>query len=114
MRKAVFFDFGNTLIEYNPANIVKSFGVYGEDAELLVNKVFDRELFDPQDAGLLEQEDFVKEALARTPERLHTIVENICETSHDHLPVIAGMPELLEKLKKDGFELYILSNIKHF
>lgn len=115
MRKAVFFDFGNTLIEYDPVNIVKSFGVYGEDADLLVDRIFTRKIFDRLDAGTLEQQDFINEVMATVPERLHTIAKNICDTSHEHLPVISGMPELLEKLKKDGFELYVLSNInKHF
>lgn len=107
----IFFDYGNTLIHFDPEEIVKSFGVAGEDGKTLAQIIFSRKYFDRLDEGSLSQEDFCKAVGEEVPGRLFAIAQLICNHWQYHLPVIEGMPELLEECRARGHKLYVLSNI---
>lgn len=114
--KNVIFDYGNTIVEFEPMNIVKRFGITDNaDAEILCEKVFDRKYWDKLDSDDISQEEFINGVLSELPQRLHGIATDICNNWMTNLPFIKGMDELIYKLKKDGYKIYLLSNIsKHF
>ena len=112
--KNIIFDYGNTIVEFNPEKIVKSFGVTGTDVSLVAGAVFDRAHWDKSDRGLITQEEFIKGALCNVPERLHAKATAICNGWITALPFINGMDSLIRKLKKDGYKLYLLSNISDY
>ena len=114
--KNVIFDYGNTIVEFEPMNIVKRFGVTDNaDADILCEKVFDRKYWDKLDSNDISQEEFINGVLSELPQRLYGIAKDICNKWITNLPFIQGMDELIYKLKKDGYKIYLLSNIsKHF
>ena len=114
--KNVIFDYGNTIVEFEPMNIVKRFGVTDNaDADILCEKVFDRKYWDNLDSNDISQEEFINGVLSELPQRLYGIAKDICNKWITNLPFIQGMDELIYKLKKDGYKIYLLSNIsKHF
>ena len=114
--KNVIFDYGNTIVEFEPMNIVKRFGVTDNaDADILCEKVFDRKYWDKLDSDDISQEDFISGVLSELPQRLHGIAKDICNNWITNLPFIDGMDGLIYKLKQDGYKIYLLSNIsKHF
>lgn len=114
--KNVIFDYGNTIVEFEPMNIVKRFGITDNaDAEILCEKVFDRKYWDKLDSDDISQEEFINGVLSELPQRLHGIATDICNNWITNLPFIQGMDELIYKLEQDGYKIYLLSNIsKHF
>ncbi len=114
--KNIIFDYGNTIAAFEPRDIIKKFGIKDEQKiTLLCDKAFDRKYWDKLDIGTLSQEDFIKNVKAELPHALHNVAEQICNGWINRLPYIDGIEKLIERLKNDGFKLYILSNIsKHF
>lgn len=114
--KNVIFDYGNTVVEFEPMNIVRRFGVTDNaDADILCEKVFDRKYWDKMDSDDITQDEFIKGVLSELPDRLHRIAKDICNNWITNLPYITGMDDLIHKLKKDGYRIYLLSNIsRHF
>ena len=116
MIKNIIFDYGNTLVEFEPRNIALRFGVTDEEEiKLICEKLFDRKYWDRLDDGTLPQEEFVENVKNDLPEKLHSVAEKICDDWVVNLPFISGMDSLVKKLKHDGYSLFLLSNIsKHF
>ncbi len=114
--KNVIFDYGNTIVEFDPENIVKRFNVTDpDDITLLADKVFSIDNWIKADKGLITQKEFTENAVMDLPERLKSAGEEICGGWITAMPFIPGMEPLIKKLKKDGFGLYLLSNIsRHF
>ena len=111
----VIFDYGNTIVEFEPMNIVRRFGVTDNaDADILCEKVFDRKCWDKMDSDDITQDEFIKGVLSELPERLHSIARDICNNWITNLPYITGMDDLIHKLKKDGYRIYLLSNISRY
>ncbi len=112
MLKNIIFDYGNTIIRYEPYEIVESFGVTDQkDKCQLVQVCFDRKYWDKLDDGTLSQADFVKQVKTELPHCLHKIAEEICNDWYKVTPVIEGVEVLINKLKRQGYKLYLLSNI---
>lgn len=115
MIKNVIFDYGNTVIQFIPKNIVKHFGVENEDdVDLLTEKLFDRKYWDKFDDGSLSQYDFKNAVIKEIPDKLKVKAIEICDNWVWALPYIDGMDELIKKLKKDGYKIYLLSNISQY
>ncbi|MCR4719497.1 MAG: HAD family phosphatase [Firmicutes bacterium] len=111
----VIFDYGNTIVEFEPMNIVRRFGVGDNaDADILCEKVFDRKYWDKMDSDDITQDEFIKGVLSELPERLHSIAKDICNNWITNLPYITGMDNLIHKLKEDGYKIYLLSNISRY
>ena len=116
MIKNVIFDYGNTLVEFEPRNIALRFGITDEEEiKLICEKLFDRKYWDRLDDGTLSQKDFVKNVKSELPTKLHSVAEKICNDWVVNLPFISGMENLVKTLKNDGYSIFLLSNIsKHF
>ena len=112
MMKNIIFDLGNTIVKYNPIDIIKSFGIENEeDIRIIEEKVFSRPLWDELEIGKITQEEFEEIIISSLPEKYKAIGSEICENWHRKLPVIEGTYKLIKKLKKDGYKLYLLSNV---
>ncbi|MBO7304420.1 MAG: HAD family phosphatase [Clostridia bacterium] len=112
MIKNIVFDFGNVLIKYDPTYIVSQYVSDPEDLKLIVEVLFDRLYWDKLDDDTITDEELVRSACARMPERLHEISKEIYYAWPHHLPAIPGMWELVRYVKeKYGVKTYLLSNV---
>jgi putative hydrolase of the HAD superfamily len=115
MIKNVVFDFGQVLVKFLPAEMVKKRVSDKLDAELLEKVVFDRLYWDKLDAGTIENEEVVTAFKLRLPERLWSVAEEIFYDWVHNLPPVDGMAELVlyvkETLKK---RVFLLSNISTY
>ncbi len=118
--KALFFDFGRTLVEHPEdgvgLEIVRETGVTDEaDAALIRDAVFSVSKYaNFIDEGSMSRETY-KQLLSRdVPERLVPYALQAADYPISRLPMIAGMKELLLKLKQDGYSLYITSNLDEY
>ena len=112
MIKNVVFDFGNVLVLYSPEYIASQYLEDGEDKRLIVEILFDRLYWDKLDDGSIEDEELVRLASARLPERLRPLARKIYYEWGHHLPAIPGMWELVSRIKREyGVKAYLLSNV---
>ena len=113
----IFFDFGRTLVEH-PADeagkrIIRNAGVTNEeDVDYLQSEIFsEKKYFKLLDENKMQWYEYMYLLSQNVPKRLQNFAFAIANYSLDELPVISGMELLLEKLKKDGYKLYITSNL---
>lgn len=111
MITTVIFDYGNTLARYDQRELSLTYAQNEEDARMLGDVLFSRYYWDRLDDGSLSDEDWIIDSKRRLPKHLHETAETVAKTWHRALPIIDGMPEIVESLKKRGIKLYLLSNI---
>lgn len=117
MAKNVFFDFGRTLVGHPEdgagLQVVLDTGIEDiNDAEIIRDEIFSVEKYmNDLDAGYMTYEEYRNRVVAAVPERLRRYADEAVMYEIHKLPTIDGMEELLEKLKNDGYRLFITSNL---
>ncbi len=117
MIKNILFDFGRTLVEHPEdgagRRIIKESGITDENDIRLVQKVIfnvDKYL-NRLDEDSLDREDYKTQIKQELPEKFHNAVPLISDYHIDRLPLLKDTVYMLEKLKNDGFKLFITSNL---
>lgn len=115
--KAIFFDFGRTLVEHPEDGageaVVRRYGITADhEVKLVRDALFSlKGAMKGLDDASISREEYGIQVLSEVPSHLHEKVKQAMEYPISWLPVIDGMEDLLIKLKKDGFKLYIASNM---
>ena len=118
--KTIFFDFGRTIVEHPEdgagLTLVKNAGVKDEeDAKLIRDVIFSVGKYaNFLDEGSMERDEYKRLLKNELPERLHEYAIKATDYHISVLPMIKGMKELLQKLKNDGFKMYITSNLDEY
>lgn len=111
MLKNIIFDFGNVLMKFDPYYMTSKYFDNREDILTVSNVVFDRLYWDRLDEGTISEEEVKLDIKKRLPESYHDNAILAYENWYYNLPEIKGMRELILQLKKDGYKIYLLSNI---
>jgi len=114
MIRNVVFDFGQVLVHFNPAYMIKQYISDEQDIALLENVLFDRLYWDKLDAGTITDGETLAAVRERIPERLWDVSRTIYENWIYMLPEIDGMRALLTDLKAAGIPMALLSNISFY
>jgi putative hydrolase of the HAD superfamily len=115
MIKNVVFDFGQTLVHFDPAYIVGQKVSDPADAQLLRSVVFDGYYFSRLDAGSISTAEVLAHQKTRLPERLWAISEEIYYSWIYTMPEIEGMRELILDIKQRFHApVFLLSNISQY
>ena len=114
--KNILFDYGRTIVEHPADNagleIVKRRGVQGKEAYLVRNAIFSSGNFlNDLDEGKMSREEYHKLLVKSLPAHLHQKAIEASDYHITELGFIKGMAELIEDLRRDGFKLYITSNM---
>ncbi len=111
MIKNVIFDFGQVLVKFEPKYMTSAYIKDEKDVEFAEKVLFDRLYWDKLDAGTISDEEVVKLAKERLPERLWDDAEKVYYNWIYNIPEVPGMREVVNQLKEKGIEICILSNI---
>lgn len=112
MIRNVVFDFGQVLVRFDPKYMTEKYVKDESDSSLLQSVLFDRLYWDKLDLGTISDDELLKEAYARLPERLHNVATEIYRNWFYNIPETEGMRTLIEEIKeKHGVRLFLLSNI---
>ena len=110
MIKNILFDMGNVLIHFDRKVFLDRLDVSEEDKQLLMREVFLSVEWVQMDRGTLREETAEPLMCQRLPAHLHSAVHSLVSLWDNPMLPIAGMAELVEELKGNGYGIYLLSN----
>ena len=111
MYKNIIFDYGQVIISFDPYYMTKA---YIEDETLcreLCPIIFDRLYWDRLDNGSISDSEVKAEIKKRVSPEHFELCEKVYDNWYYNNPVVPGIREIIEELKKQGARLYLLSNI---
>ena len=111
MIKNIIFDFGNVLINFDEEYMTSRFVEDSEEIKIIKDVVFDRLYFDRLDRGNISDEEIKEDFKRRLPENLYNKACLVFDRWEENIPDKDGMRQIVKKLHKSGYKLFILSNI---
>lgn len=109
MIKNIIFDLGNVLIKYSPESFLEK-NVKKERQEKFIATVFKSKEWLELDRGTLSYEDAIEKFAEIIPEDRENLEKLFKNNIMDCLAPIEKNIEILKKLKKKGYNLFVLSN----
>ena len=111
MIRNIVFDMGNVVIRFDPSYFMDRAGINDpEDRKLVLNELFLSVEWAQMDAGTLTEKTAEPLIMQRIPERLRETVRSLLFSWAYPRDMIPGMEDLIGRLKRDGYSIYLLSN----
>ena len=110
MIQNILFDLGNVLIHFDRKVFLDRLDVTEEEKQLLLREVFLSVEWVQMDRGTLAAPEAEVQICRRLPEHLHPAVHSLVSLWDEPMLPVAGMAELVEELKQNGYRIYLLSN----
>ena len=111
MIKTIVFDMAWVLFRYEPLRFTQKYIPDESDAELVHRELFCAPEWLETDRGTLSDEDYFALVSERIPARLRETARFLYEHWHDVLVPIDEMEPVVARLKKNGYSIYLLSNM---
>ena len=107
--KNIVFDMGGVLIDFN---FDRTLGEYYPEKyhDILNELVFKNNVWRRMDAGFERSEDVIKSVVPKLPEETRELMTQMISDFYPYMPPVEGMAELIGRLKKAGYSVYLLSN----
>ena len=109
--KNYIFDFGKVLVHFEPEDMTAACVADPAAAAQIASVVFDRLYWDPLDRGSITDSEVKAACHSRLPKELHAQADEVYDRWMEHLPLIDGMPQVVQDVKAKGGRLFLLSNI---
>lgn len=106
----IIFDMGKVLVGYEWEEYLKSFGFSKEKYDKIANATFLNPVWEERDRGLYEEEYYLKKFVEAAPEYEKDIRE-VMRRSNETLSVLPYADTWVKYLKKQGYKVYLLSNL---
>ena len=109
MYKNIIFDLGNVVLDYNPEEyLIKKINDKNK-VEIALNNIFKSNEWKMLDRGIITEEEAKRVIKNRVIDNSE-IIDLAFENWYDMLRPIEETIELINKLKKNGYKIYYLSN----
>lgn len=113
MIKNIIFDVGNVLVEYNPDGLMCRLGFDEETLQAVNQAVFQNELWNESDRGVLSPEELLEAFIANNP-AYEKEIRQVIDAVGDTISLMPYTVEWVKGLKERGYHLYILSNYAEY
>ena len=113
MIKNIIFDVGNVLVEYNPDGLMRRLGFDEETLQTVNQAVFQNELWNESDRGVLSPEELLEAFIANNP-AYEKEIRQVIDAVGDTISLMPYTVEWVKGLKEKGYHLYILSNYAEY
>ncbi len=112
MIKNIIFDIGNVILKFSRDFLLSHF-YQGDDYALLKDKLFCN--WEKLDEDLISLDQYKKDVINSLPPHLHKIALSVLNNWEYFMRYSEGIIPLIQDLKKQGYKLYVLSNMtRHF
>ena len=111
MIRNIVFDMGNVLVKFDPGMFMTREAILDpEDRQIVMRELFQSVEWAQMDMGVLNEDTLEPLVLPRVPERLREKVKHLLHHWAVPREMMPGMEDLVRRLKKAGYRLYLLSN----
>ena len=110
--KAVIFDLGGVVVEWDPAKISQDFAKNERESEQILNNLVSHPDWTHFDAGLLSEGELAQRFQQRSGIKLERIYETF-QFIKESLTLIPQTAELMKELQKRDITLFCISNMSH-
>ena len=111
MIQNIVFDMGNVVVRFDPQYFMTRAHITDPaDRRLVLNELFLSIEWAQMDEGVLTEETAEQLILSRFPERLKAPVSDLLRNWAYPREVIPGMEDLITRIRKAGYRIYLLSN----
>lgn len=109
MIKNIVFDMGGVLIDFNFRRTLNEY-FKPEYHDVLKEEVFESDLWNKLDRGILRSEDAIPGILHKIPEETRGLISEMVSDFYDYMPPFPDMVPFINRLKAAGYNVYLLSN----
>ena len=110
MIKNVVFDMGWVLVKFDHIKLCRKYFNNEEDVKIVDKALFGGIEWLQYDRGTINTIEIYELVKAKIDVRLHDGLNKLINNWYNDMEVIVGTGEIIEKLKKKGYNIYILSN----
>ncbi len=109
MIKNIVFDMGGVLIDFNFRKTLNEY-FKPEYHDILKKEVFEADLWNKLDRGVLRAEDAIPGILTKIPGETRELISQMVSDFYDYMPPFPDMVPFIKRLKAAGYNVYLLSN----
>lgn len=102
------------MLKFDPNSMLDKFSLSPEDKAIFIKEIFLSSLWRDCDRGCGYRDTTLLPAKEKLPKRLHKTFYSLCcryDMELVFMPETEGIKELISELKKNGYKLYLLSNV---
>ena len=117
MIKNIIFDIGNVILNFDYEKVINQFTNINNEQEFIMNNIINS----PEwlgygliDTGFITKEDAIKIVQDRTNHINDALIENFWNNYNKYASINSDVLNLISDLKKEGYKIYLLSNINPY
>ena len=107
--ETIIFDVGNVLVNYDWKSYLDSFPYTSQVKEQIGKAVFESEIWNEQDRGVLDPGEYIRQFVRNAPQLEEEILQ-VLSNNEKTISVFDYAKTWTHYLKNQGYRLYILSN----
>ena len=113
MIKNIIFDLGNVIINYNQEKIIKHFTQDKYEHDYIIDQIFKAPEWQMMDLGTITNQETASIINKRNNYKYKDLTEDFLDNWYKVQTINRDVVELAKKLYKDGYKLYVLSNMSN-
>lgn len=111
MIKNIIFDLGSVIINYNQEDIIKHFTNNKDEYDYIVEQIFKSQEWEMMDLGEISNQEAADKINERNDFKYQKLTNDFLNNWYKTRTVNIETVELAKKLYKNGYKLYVLSNM---
>ena len=111
MIKNIIFDLGNVIINYNQKKIINNFTEKEEEIKYIYDEIFHAPEWTLMDLGDITNDEAIEIINKRNEFKYEKLTQEFLHEWHKKQPINRDIVEIAKILKKNGYNLFVLSNM---
>ncbi len=111
MIRNIIFDLGNVIINYNQEQIINNFTKKEEEIKYIYDEIFHAPEWELMDLGNITNDEAIEVINKRNEFKYQKLTDNFLHEWYKKQEINRDIVEIAKKLKKNGYKLFVLSNM---
>ena len=111
MIRNIIFDLGNVIINYNQEQIINNFTKKEEEIKYIYDEIFHAPEWKLMDLGNITNDEVIQLINERNEFKYQKLTEDFLHEWYKKQPINREIVEIAKILKKNGYNLFVLSNM---